>query len=55
MINKRAPLNKYPVKAGTRQVVVEAIATKERLTFEVRLERGKQSVHELKFESAPRR
>ncbi|HEX8697221.1 MAG TPA: protein kinase [Myxococcaceae bacterium] len=54
-INRRTPLNKYPVKAGTRRIVLEAVGTKERIEFEVRLERGKQQVHELKFESTPRR
>jgi serine/threonine-protein kinase len=55
MINKRTPLMKYPVKAGTRHIVLEAIGTKERITFELRFERGKHQTLEQKFESTPRR
>jgi serine/threonine-protein kinase len=54
-LGKRTPLTKYPVKAGTRRIVLEAIGTKERVEFDMRFERGKTQTLEQKFEATPRR
>jgi serine/threonine protein kinase len=51
MLNRRTPLTKYPVKAGNRRIILEAIGTKERIEFDMRFERGKTQTLEQKFES----
>jgi hypothetical protein len=55
VLSKRAPLTRYPVKAGTRHIVLEAIGTKQRAEFDLRFERGKVQFLEQTFDSTPRR
>ncbi|MDY7231459.1 serine/threonine-protein kinase [Hyalangium rubrum] len=55
VLSRRTPLVKYPVKPGTRHIVLEAVGTKERVEFEARFERGKNHTIEQKFDSTPRR
>jgi serine/threonine-protein kinase len=55
VLSRRTPLTKYPVKAGTRHIVLEAIGTKERVEFDMRFERGKLQTLEQKFDTTPRR
>jgi serine/threonine protein kinase len=55
VLGKRTPLTKYPIKAGNRHIVLEAIGTKERVEFELRFERGKHQTLEQMFDSTPRR
>ena len=55
VLNKRPPLTRYPVKAGTRHIVLEAIGTKERAEFDLRFERGKVQLLEQTFAVTPRR
>ncbi|MFL5350056.1 MAG: serine/threonine protein kinase [Hyalangium sp.] len=52
---KRAPLAKYPVKAGNRSFTLESLSTKQHAEFSLRFERGEHRVIEQKFESTPRR
>jgi serine/threonine protein kinase len=54
-IGKRAPLTKYPVKPGTRSIILEAQGSKERVEFNLRFERGQHRIVDQKFESPPRR
>ena len=54
-IRKRAPLTKYPVKPGTRSIILEAQGSKERVEFNLRFERGQHRIVDQKFESPPRR
>jgi eukaryotic-like serine/threonine-protein kinase len=55
LIHRRAPLYKYPVKAGTRTIVVEAEGTQERYEFSLRFDRGQHRTIDQQFESIPRR
>jgi serine/threonine protein kinase len=52
---RRAPLTKYPVKAGNRAFVLESLTTKQRVEFNMRFERGKNQVVEQNFVSPLRR
>jgi eukaryotic-like serine/threonine-protein kinase len=54
-LNRRTPLVRYPVKPGTRLIVLESVSTGERAEFRLRFERGKTRAIEQKFKPLPRR
>ncbi|SES89713.1 serine/threonine protein kinase [Stigmatella erecta] len=54
-LSRRTPLVRYPVKPGTRLIVLESVSTGERAEFRLHFERGKTRAIEQKFKPVPRR
>lgn len=54
-VNQRTPLKRFPVKPGSRTILVEAIGTSERRQFSLRFEEGQHRVLEETFTKTPRR
>jgi serine/threonine-protein kinase len=52
-VKRTLPLVRYPVKPGTRRIVVETLATSQREEFELRFERGQHRKLEQRFPPSP--
>jgi serine/threonine-protein kinase len=54
-VNRRLPLQRYPIKPGTRTIEVEALGSAERRQFSMRFNKGQHRVMEENFTAAPGR
>ncbi len=51
-LSRRTPLTRYPVSPGTRKILLESVATKERREFSLMVERGQLRTVEERFGAA---
>ncbi|MFP2956592.1 hypothetical protein ACLEPN_01860 [Myxococcus sp. 1LA] len=54
-LNRRTPLNRYPVKTGTRHIKLVSVATGEPKELDLRLKRGQHLKVMVDSFTAPRR